>query len=179
MTVIDDHGRPEPEPAVGEVETLLGFLDYQRATLEWKCRGVDAAGMVLRTARSTMTLAGLLNHMSWVEDHWFSCFLHDRDRADTWSGADFAADPDWEWNEALTMPPDEVRSRWAAACAKSRADVAAALETAGLDQLSRRTWDSGEAPSLRWILVHMIEEYARHNGHADLIREAVDGESGE
>lgn len=179
MTVFDDAGRPEPEPAVDEVQTLLGFLDYQRATLEWKCRGLGTAGMTLRVARSTMTLAGLLNHMSWVEDHWFSFFLHDRERAGTWSRADFAADPDWEWNEALSMAPDDVRARWAAACESSRRDVAAALATGGLDQLARRTWDNGEAPSLRWILVHMIEEYARHNGHADLLREAADGQTGE
>jgi hypothetical protein len=61
----------------------------------------------------------------------------------------------------------------------SRARVAEALARGGMDQLSRRTWDSGESPSLRWILVHMIEEYARHNGHADLIREAIDGSTGE
>lgn len=177
--MIDDHGRPEPEPNAGEVETLLGFLDYQRATLEWKTRGLDAAGMSLRTARSSMTLAGLLNHMAWVEDHWFSYFLHNRDRSETWARADFKADPDWEWNEAVTMAPDDVRARWAGACEKSRVDVADALAHGDLGQEARRKWDSGEAPSLRWIVVHMIEEYARHNGHADILREAVDGETGE
>jgi hypothetical protein len=63
--------------------------------------------------------------------------------------------------------------------ARSRALVAEALTDGGLDQLARRTWPSGDAPSLRWILVHMIEEYARHNGHADLFRESVDGLTGE
>ena len=179
MTIFDDHGRPEPEPNVGEVETLLGFLDYQRATLEWKTRDLDAAGMRLRTAKSSMTLAGLLNHMAWVEDHWFSYFLHNRDRAATWAQVDFKADPDWEWNEAVRMNPEDVRARWVEACEKSRTDVAEALSSGDLAQPARRSWDSGEAPSLRWIVVHMIEEYARHNGHADILREAADGETGE
>lgn len=179
MTIFDDHGRPEPEPNVGEVETLLGFLDYQRATLEWKTRNLDEAGLSMRTAKSSMTLAGLLNHMAWVEDHWFSYFLHNRDRARTWEKADFAADPDWEWNEAVTMSARDVRARWEEVCAKSRIDVADALSSGDLGQSARRSWDSGEAPSLRWIVVHMIEEYARHNGHADILREAVDGETGE
>ena len=179
MVMVDEHGRPEPEPAAGEVETLLGFLDYQRATLEWKTRGMDHEGMVQRTARSSMTLAGLLNHMAWVEDHWFSYFLHNRDRAEAWARADFKADPDWEWNEAVHMAPEAVRSRWSDACAKSRTDVEAALAAGDIGQPARRTWDNGEAPSLRWIVVHMIEEYARHNGHADLLREVVDGETGE
>jgi hypothetical protein len=179
MTVIDDHGRPEPEPAVGEVETLLGFLDYQRATLEWKCRGLDAAGMSTRVAPSTMTLGGIMKHLAWVEDHWFSYFLDNVDRAEPWRSVDWSADGDWEWNSAASDSPNALRSLWAAATDASRARISDALSRGGLDGLSLRTWDNGEAPSLRWIIVHMIEEYARHNGHADILREAVDGETGE
>ncbi|MGA1753738.1 MAG: DUF664 domain-containing protein, partial [Pontimonas sp.] len=77
MTSIDDQGRPEPPVAANEIDTLLGYLDYQRATLEWKTRGVDAAGLRCTIASSTMTLAGLLKHMAYVEDHWFGGMLLD------------------------------------------------------------------------------------------------------
>ncbi len=177
--MIDDVGRPEPEPNVGETETLLGFLDFQRATLEWKTRGLDAAGLSARTAASTMTLGGILKHMAWVEDHWFSHFLLGRDRAALWLTVDWTADRDWEWTSAASDSPDELRGLWSGACAQSRTNVNGVLGRGDLSTPAVRTWDNGEAPSLRWILVHMIEEYARHNGHADLLRESVDGETGE
>jgi uncharacterized damage-inducible protein DinB len=178
LVTIDDHGRPEPEPAADEATTLLGFLDYQRATLEWKCRGLDAAGLTARVGVSTMTLGGILKHMAWVEDHWFSKYLRDRP-VEQWESIDWDADRDWEWNSAAADAPDELRAMWSDATDRSRAAVNDVMASGGLDQLARRTWPSGEAPSLRWIVVHMIEEYARHNGHADLLRESVDGETGE
>lgn len=177
--MIDDVGRPEPEPAVDETDTLLGFLDFQRATFEWKCRGLGADGLATRVAASSMTLGGIMKHLAWVEDHWFSFFLHDAERSEPWRSVDWSADSNWEWNSAAHDEPDELRRLWSASVDASRARVAEALARGGMDQLSRRTWDSGESPSLRWILVHMIEEYARHNGHADLIREAIDGSTGE
>jgi uncharacterized damage-inducible protein DinB len=177
--VIDDVGRPEPEPAVDETDTLLGFLDFQRATFEWKCRGLGADGLATRVAASSMTLGGIMKHLALVEDHWFSFFLHDAERSEPWRSVDWSADSNWEWNSAAHDEPDELRRLWLASVDASRARVAEALARGGMDQLSRRTWDSGESPSLRWILVHMIEEYARHNGHADLIREAIDGSTGE
>ncbi|MFM7263008.1 MAG: DinB family protein [Acidimicrobiales bacterium] len=177
--VIDDAGRPEPEPNVGETETLLGFLDYQRATLGWKTGGLDAAGMSARTTASTMTLGGILKHMAWVEDHWFSHFLLGRDRASLWLSVDWSADRDWEWTSAASDTPEQLRALWSDSCAASRANVSEVLAQGDLWTNAVRGWDSGEAPSLRWILVHMIEEYARHNGHADLLREALDGETGE
>lgn len=175
---IDDVGRPEPPIASSEVETLLGYLDYQRATLEWKTRGVDAAGMSLQVACSTMTLGGLLKHMAWVEDHWFSYFLSDVERSEPWRSVDWSADNNWEWNSAVKDSPEELRELWGDFVARSRANVQRVIGD-GLDQLASRSWPNGESPSLRWIVVHMIEEYARHNGHADMLREAVDGETGE
>ena len=179
MPNIDDVGRPEPPVAADEIATLLGFLDYQRATLEWKSRNLTDEGMRVSIAASTMTLAGLVKHMAWVEDHWFSHSLHGRERATPWNAVDWSADQNWEWNSALTETGDDVRALWSKAVEKSRRDVEEALKSAGLDQLAKRGWPNGESPSLRWIIVHMIEEYARHNGHADLLREAVDGETGE
>lgn len=179
MTDIDEHGRPEPPLAAGEVESLLGFLDYQRATLAWKCSGLDAAGLRATTAASSITLGGLLKHLAYVEDYWFSRRLHGREPHPPWDGVDWKADPDWDWNSAGDDTPEELFALWQEAVARSRTLVAEALADDGLERIAARTWADGRAPSLRWILLHMIEEYARHNGHADLVRESVDGLTGE
>ncbi len=179
VTEIDEHGRPEPPLAAGEVETLLGFLDYQRATLAWKCRGLDTPGLTAKVGVSAVTLGGLLKHMALVEDGWFSRWLHGNDRHPAWDGVDWEADPDWEWHSAPQDTPEQLFALWEEAVERSRALVAEALASGGLDRLTKRSWPGGESPSLRWVLCHMIEEYARHNGHADLIRESVDGSTGE
>jgi hypothetical protein len=126
-----------------------------------------------------MTLGGLLKHMAWVEDHWFSRSLHGNDARPPWDAVDWNADQNWEWNSAAGDTPDELVGQWNDAIERSRGLVDDALAVGGLDQLAARSWPDGTAPSLRWIVVHMIEEYARHNGHADLLREAVDGQTGE
>jgi uncharacterized damage-inducible protein DinB len=179
MTDIDEHGRPEPPPAADEADTLVGFLEYQRATLAWRCEGLDAAGLGASVAASSMTLGGMLKHMANVEDWWFSRFLQGRDPAPPWDTADADPDPDWDWHSAAGDTPEELLSLWQDAVDRSRSRVAEALAAGGLGQLAHRTWPDGRAPSLRWILCHMIEEYARHNGHADLIRESIDGVTGE
>jgi uncharacterized damage-inducible protein DinB len=179
MTDVDEQGRPEPPLAADEVATLLGFLDYQRATLAWKCSGLDADGLNATVGPSSMTLGGLLKHLALVEDSWFSRWLHGRDRQPPWDTVDWDADPDWDWHSAAEDTPEQLRARWQDAVAHSRSLVGEALADGGLDRLARRTWPDGRAPSLRWILCHMIEEYARHNGHADLLRESVDGRTGE
>ena len=178
-TQIDEHGRPEPPLAADETGTLVGFLDYQRATFMWKTAGLDAAGLRATAGASSMTLGGMLKHLALVEDWWCSHWLHDQDVAPAWKDVDWDADPDWEWRTAAAEGPEELRAVWQASVARSRSLVAEALAEGGLEQLARRTWPDGRAPSLRWILVHLIEEYARHNGHADLIRESVDGLTGE
>jgi uncharacterized damage-inducible protein DinB len=171
--------RPEPPLAADELATALGFLDYQRATFAWKCSGLDSAGMTARIGVSTMTLGGMLKHLAYVEEDWFSGSLHGNARTAPWNTVDWKADPDWEWHSAADDSPEALHSLRSDAVERSRELVAVALATGGLDQLARRTWPDGTAPSLRWILLHMIEEYARHNGHADLIRECVDGSTGE
>jgi uncharacterized damage-inducible protein DinB len=179
MTDVDEHGRPEPPLAGDETATLLGFLDFQRATLAWKCSGLDSAGLRATTAASSMTLGGMLKHLAYVEDLWFSRALHGRDKAPPWDTVDWKADIDWEWHSAAEDTPEQLRALWQDAVARSRTLLAEALADGGLDQLARRARPDGRALSLRWILVHMIEEYARHNGHADLLRESVDGLTGE
>ncbi len=177
MTDVDDQGRPEPPPAADEVDTLAGFLEFQRATLAWKVDGLDAAGLAATTAASTMTLGGLLKHMAYVEDHWFSRALHGNDAAAPWAAVDWKADEDWDWHSAADDTPEQLLDLWQASVARSRQLAADALADGGLDTPARRAWPDGRAPSLRWIYVHMIEEYARHNGHADLLRESVDGQN--
>ena len=179
MTDLDEQGRPEPPPAGDEAATLLGFLEFQRATLAWKCAGLDAAGLGATVGASSMTLGGLLKHLALVEENWFSICLLGRQPRPPWNTVDWDADPDWDWHSAADDTPEQLFAFWQDAVALSRSRVEEALADGGLEQLARRTWPDGRAPSLRWILCHMIEEYARHNGHADLIRESVDGLTGE
>ena len=126
-----------------------------------------------------MTLGGMLTHLAFVEDYWFGHRFVGRDPSSPWLEADWDAAPDHDWHCAADLPAEEVRALWRAAVDRSRAVVSDALADGGLDRLAARPGGDGSAPSLRWVLVHMVEEYARHNGHADLIREAVDGLRGE
>lgn len=179
MATIDDVGRPEPEPAADEIETLRGFLNYQRATLKWKCAGLETSQMNIAVAKSTITLGGLLKHMTFVENEWFWRWVGDNDRLEPWLSANFAIEPDWEFTSASDESVATLMGNWQTSIDLSESILDRCLLAGGLDQLAKRKWPSGESPSLRWILVHMIEEYARHNGHADFIREAIDGQTGE
>jgi uncharacterized damage-inducible protein DinB len=162
-----------------EVATLLGALERNRATLAWKCGGLDAAGMRSTFGPSAITLGGVLKHLAYVEDDWFSRKLHGREMASPWNTVDWEADPDWDWHSAAQDPPDQLFALWHDAVVHSRARVAEALAEGGLDRPAAFTWPDGQSPSLRRMMVDMIEEYARHCGHADLIRESVDGLTGE
>jgi uncharacterized damage-inducible protein DinB len=169
----DEHGRPEPPIDADEASTLIGFLEYQRATL-------TAAGLRAGLHPTTMTLGGLLKHLALVEQHWFSGALHGLPPTPPWSAVDWAQDPDWEWRTAAQDGPEQLRALWEREVARSRERVAAALAAGGLDFVATGVLsDTGETMRLRWIVLHMIEEYARHNGHADLLRESVDGSTGE
>lgn len=178
MIDLDAHGRPKPPLAADETATLLGFLEFQRATLAWKCAGLDAAGLRATVAASSMTLGGMLKHLAYVEDWWLSQCLHGRDPRPPWDTVDWDADPDWDWHSAAANTPEQLLALWQDAVAHSHSLVSQALDDGGLDRRGRRTNSRGEAYSLRWILCHLIEEYARHNGHADLLRESVDGLTG-
>ena len=179
MPATDEHGRVEPPLAGDEASSILGFLDYQRATLAWKCGGLDAPDLAVSVAASSVTLGGLLKHMAYVEDAWFSQWLDGQEKSPPWDVVDWQSDPDWEWHSAAEDSPEELFALWERAVDRSRASTASALAIGGLDTLTKRTWPNGDAPRLRWVLLHMVEEYARHNGHADLIRESIDGLVGE
>jgi uncharacterized damage-inducible protein DinB len=177
----DDHGRPEPPLESGEVATLLGFLDFQRATLEWKCRGLSDEQLRVTRPPSAITLGGMLKHLAMVEDYWFTEVIGGQPTPEPWASADTKADPDWEWHSAASDSGEELRALWAERVGRSRAVVQARLsqgEEAALSQ-AHPAWGGRGRASLRWVLVHMVEEYARHNGHADLIRESIDGQTGE
>ncbi len=180
MTDLDEQGRPEPPLAGDETATLLGFLEFQRATLAWKCAGLDAAGLGATVAASSMTLGGMLKHLAYVEDLWCSRRLHGRGPAPPWDSVDWDADPDWDWHSAAQDTPEQLQMLWQDAVARSRSLVTEALADGGPERPAAWIDDYfGEAPSLRWILLHLIREYARHCGHADLLRESVDGFTGE
>jgi hypothetical protein len=168
----------EPPVAGDETATLLGSLERQRATLAWKCGGVDAAGMRATVGTSSVTLGGLLKHLANVEDYYFTVRLHGRPMPPPFDAVDWANDPEWPWHSAAGDTPEELMALWRGAVARSRAAVAEALANGGLDQrVASSDWH--ERPSLRRTMIDLIEEYARHVGHADLIRESVDGVVGE
>src|SRR5262245_4560434 len=169
----------EPPVAGSEVDSLLGTLERLRRYLAWKCGGLDAAGMRATLGPSTMTLGGLLKHLALVEDDTLGRKLTGRELGPSWDAIDWDADPDWEWRTAAEDSPDELMAMWEAAVDRSRTTVAEALAEGDVGQLSRFSWPDGRTPSLRRLLLDMIEEYGRHVGHADLIRESVDGLVGE
>lgn len=179
MTTNGEPVLTEPPVAGSETDTLLGSLERQRRTLEWKCSGLDAAGMRATVGASAVTLGGLLKHLAVVEDDMFSQKLLGRPPAGPWATVDWDADPDWEWRTAAGDSPEELLSLWRDAVARSRAAVRDALSGAGPERIAHHTNARGESLTLRRLLVDMIEEYARHVGHADLIRESVDGLTGE
>jgi hypothetical protein len=161
-------------PTAGdELQTLLGALDRNRATFAWKCFGLSQEEMQRTLRPSTLTLAGLVKHLALVEDHHFTLQFEAR-MPEPWSSVDWDAEPEYPWTSAASDSPDELQKLWEASVVRSRETVA----RAELDQLAKYTeWD--EAPNLRRVVVDMIEEYARHTGHADLIRESIDGLVGE
>jgi uncharacterized damage-inducible protein DinB len=175
---VDDASDPRTEPPTlgGELETLVGFLRWQRETLELKCSDLSAEQLAQRAVEpSTMSLLGLVRHMADVERGWFRWFMNGEDVPDRFSTDD---DPDDAWDGAL--PDDElVTQAWEA----WREEIAWADDfVAGhpdLDVPGKRLDKWRGEMSLRWVLVHMIEEYARHNGHADLLRERIDGRLGQ
>jgi hypothetical protein len=168
--------RRDPESLTDELSLLSEFLDYHRATLVMKVSGLTQDQLAVRLGPSTLTLAGLVKHLALDEDSWFSDRLLGRDLPEPWASADFDDDPDWEFHSAVDDSPSELLDLYAAACERSRAAVA---EVGDVLTVMARPTRRGERFNLRWILLHMIEETARHNGHADLLRESIDGQTGE
>ncbi|AEG44421.1 DinB family protein [Isoptericola variabilis] len=172
--------RTEPPLRGDEATTLRTFLDYHRDTLRWKTDGLTAEQLRTPLPPSDMTLGGLLKHLAYVESQWFRVVLAGEEPLPPFDAVDWSSDPDWEWHSAADDSPEDLRGLYDAAVAESDRVLDAALSRGGLDELSTRESRQGDGRfSVRWILVHMLEEYSRHNGHADLLREALDGLTGE
>lgn len=168
--------RPDPPYQGDEATTLCGFLDYHRAMLREKCADLSAEQLSRTLPPSDMTLGGMLKHLAVVESSWFSEDLLGESLIAPFDTVDWAADRDWEWHTAHEDGPAELLGLYDSAIARSQQITEELLATeTGLDTLSVATSRTEEHYTLRWILVHMLEEYAQHNGHADLIREAIDG----
>jgi uncharacterized damage-inducible protein DinB len=167
---LEDPRREEPPFVLDEREMLEAWLEFHRTTLLLKCEGLDDAGRKARPVPSSrLSLHGLLRHMAEVERNWFRrVLLRDPDAPSIWF------DPAVEDSELV--PLDDAA--WEADLAAWQAECGASREAAAAHELDDTGLRHGKACSLRWIYVHMIEEYARHNGHADLIRELVDGSVG-
>jgi uncharacterized damage-inducible protein DinB len=175
----DEHGRTYPPLNGGDAGTLLGFLDYQRGTLAWKCAGLTDEQLRVSRPPSLITLGGLLKHLACVEDDWFGEVAGGRPTAEPWASVDRDADPDWEWTTAADTSGEELRALWTERVDRARDVVDGLLRDGGAAALDETHTAWLGQVSLRWMIVHMIEEYARHNGHADLLRESIDGQIGE
>jgi dienelactone hydrolase/uncharacterized damage-inducible protein DinB len=169
-------GRIESDPIGGERELLGQYLDFQRATVLAKTEGLSREQMARRHAPSALTLAGLLYHLALVEESWLEKRFLGLPVREPWAGVDFAADPEWEFRTGAELEPEQLRERYRQACERSR-QAAAQADT--LDQLSVQPLGDGRRFTLRWVLLHLLEETARHAGHADLLREAIDGTVGD
>ncbi len=170
----------EPPLAGTEVEHLVGSLDRLRWTFRWKVDGLDAAGLATTIGTSDLTLGGLLKHLALVEDHHRVTKIGGgelRDEPDSPYRAHDGTD-DWEFVTAAHDSPADLYALYDGAVARSRADLADRLTTGGLDQPVATSFD-GQQASLRRLVCDLVEEYGRHTGHADLLREAVDGRTGE
>ncbi|MCU1379857.1 MAG: hypothetical protein JWN29_2840 [Acidimicrobiales bacterium] len=169
----------EPSKTPDEIEMILFALERSRAQFAWKCGGLDSAGLNRQQPPSTMTLGGLLKHLALVEDHYAALALTGEPVGGPWDKVDFDADPEWEWRTAADDSPEELYALWSGAVQRTDAALAEALVDGSLDQPWKHTLSPGEPPNLRRMLVDLHDEYARHVGHADLLREAVDGLVGE
>jgi hypothetical protein len=165
---------PEDPPfAVDERQTLVSFLDYHRAVLLRKAAGLTRPQLAIALPPSDMTIGGLLKHMALVEENWFVCNWQGSEHNEPWRSVDWDADPDWDFHSAGDDEPEQLLELYTTSIEGARAAIVDSHD------LSATAESRGRVISLRWMLVHMIEEYARHCGHADLIRQHIDGRTGD
>lgn len=178
MTAVQIAALKYPPPAGNDVEILLGSLERMRRTFVWKASGVpDEQSRTVTVGASTLTLSGLLKHLTYCE---YQCFMGRFLDVQPPGPPDTRAHEDWYFTPAADETPEVLLAGWQQATRKSREIVAAALSTEpGLDTPGRMVWPDGRTQTLRAIITDLIEEYGRHTGHADLIRESVDGVVGE
>jgi hypothetical protein len=169
----------EPPIAGTEAEQLVGALERLRATFRWKADGLDAAGLQARVGSSALTLGGLLKHLSRAESQMWTAKLAGTPIDPPWDTVDWDSDSEWDFTSAAGDAPAELYSLWDTTIERSRARLAAALASGGLDQEVFIAWPGNRHASLRRLVCDLIEEYGRHTGHADVLRESGDGLVGE
>jgi hypothetical protein len=163
-----------------EVEHLLGALERQRATFRWKADGLDDAALAVTVGASTLSLGGLLKHLACVEDEKCGPNLSGADYGPPWAGmAAWDSDPMSYTFDTSGLRAHELYAMWDASTARARTRIDAAIAEGGLGQQVTMGSEDGFVVSLRRLLFDLVEEYSRHTGHADLIREAIDGRVGE
>ncbi|GAA1451476.1 DinB family protein [Mycobacterium cookii] len=170
--------RSDPPHSADEVGMLRGFLDHYRATIRLQASGLSDEQLDQSLAPSDLTLGGMLKHLAFVEDYWFSHHLAGHDPAPPWDTAPWDDDPDWDWHSASGEAHADLDALLAAAIVRSDACLDATLAAdpdPGRPVARPRDPARGPTVTVRWVLVHMVEEYARHAGHADLIRQSIDG----
>ncbi|HEU5485877.1 MAG TPA: DUF664 domain-containing protein [Microlunatus sp.] len=177
-SLIDPTVIHEPPPTADETEMLLFALDRSRAQFAWKAGGLDDAALHRTVASSRMTLAGMIKHLALMEDLTTTEWLTGR-MDGPWRREHFDADPEWDWHTALHDSADDLYELWSAAVGRARAAWREALADRGLDGPAALVEVDGQPANLRRGLVDLHDEYARHVGHADLFREAIDGLVGE
>jgi uncharacterized damage-inducible protein DinB len=158
-----------------EITNLTRFLDEQRDVLRHKAGGLHHDQLMRTLPPSDLTLGGMVKHLAFVEDWWFGRILCD-DQDAMWESVDWEADNDWDWHSAADDTPEQLWALWDGAVERSRQAVA---DDPRPEREAVRPRRDGGTFTLRWILTHMVQEYARHNGHADLIRQSVDGQVGD
>lgn len=167
-------------PVTGdEVASLVGALERQRATFAWKVGGLDRAALSATLGPSAITLGGLLKHLAFVEVFHLCTRVNGRRPGDPWEDVDWDATPDWPWTSAADDDPAYLYALWRDAVLRARESLADAIADGGLDRPIAWSDDPDATPSVRRVLVDLVEEYARHTGHADLVRESIDGVVGE
>lgn len=166
--MFNEHNRPEPPMAADPIGMLSAFLDFQRATLLWKVSGLTDEELLRPMVPSGTCLLGLVKHSAAVEISWLQTKFAGLDVSNTWS----AEDPNGDWRIEPYDTTDAIIASYVDACEKSRAIVG----SAAWDDASLR---EGRHETLGWILCHMLEEISRHVGHADILREQIDGAVGE
>ena len=169
----------EPPFAGTEVEHLVGALDRLRTTFQWKADDLDAAQLQMQLPSSALTLGGLLKHLAFVEDYTFTMKMRGESPGAPWVDAGGRPSLDWSFESAANDSAEVLYGLWKDAVARSRERLDAALATGGLDQPVDISSPDGRHASLRRLVCDLIEEYGRHTGHADLLREAIDGRVGE
>ncbi len=167
---------PEVDRAPDERTALIEMLDYYRTVMVRKAEDLTDDQLAVELPPSDLTLGGLLMHLALVEDSWFQSTFLGGDLGEPWSSFDWDSDPDWEFHNAHEYTKSQIIAQYEGSLSRSRAVVEAAES---LDVRAAKKSRTGREINLRWILVHLIEEYARHAGHADLIRESIDGATGD